>query len=190
MLHIVGGEKSAEHPYRGEGERRLAHDLICSEILLRWARLTQSGDGTPVKLETRGPRQVLVRGEDDKQTDVAPDGMMLSWRDGVIVSRRYLMEYHNETYGGRAEHKIALYEKVAENTVKNRLAWRSVWDRNEMPRLLVVYRTAHVLEDYRETIAGRLSQGEPMRCWYVALSLEDALGGQLQNMEVLHKGSS
>lgn len=189
MLHIVGGEKSADHPYRGEGERRLAHDLICSEILLRWSQLAQSGDGSPLKLETRGPREVLARSEDDKQTEVAPDGMVISWRDGVI-SRRYLVEYHNEDWGGRAEKKIELYEKAAENTAKNRRTWRNLWAGNDMPRLLVVYRTTHVLEDYREMIAQRLAQGSPMRCWYAALSLSDALGGQLQNMELLHKGAS
>ena len=156
----------------------LAHDLLCAEAMLRMSNLWLSHPTSPGQVEVRGPREVLAWHTDEKKAVAAPDGMLIKRsKDGSTIERIFLVEYQNTRAHAhlKVQDKIAKYLEIATNP-ESRWVLSDVWEVNDMPYVLVIYRQGTTLTDYQAEVARR---GENMPVKFASTALEDIWAGNL-----------
>lgn len=121
--------------------RRVMHDVLANEIVLRIATSAQAY-GWQATWLSKYEATLTV----DGQALLEPDGM-LRLRKGDIV-RLFCLEYHNEDHQTRAWHKVMLYERVFHKTD----LWQAHWDTDEFPKILAVFAKEIVGKGYRATL--------------------------------------
>lgn len=159
-LGIVGLELARRaHPrlptgYTGYGMHRIAHDLLCNEVVIRLALTALARGSNPLWVSKY---EATVHDEVGRPL-LEPDAL-LTLKDQETRAL-YLVEYHHEDHGGRAEEKVRRYETTYRDG-----HWQRAWATDTMPTVLVVWTHKAVGTGYREAIAA--AKGRGLRCTYL-----------------------
>jgi hypothetical protein len=138
-------------PKQTTTEEHLAHDLICSEAMLKMREVWRSHSTSPGLMEVRGPREVSVWNAEKKVSIVAPDGLLIQRNLNGDFERAFLVEYQNVRALLQVRNKLAKYEELSKP--EYRWVW-SLWELDEMPWVLIIHRQESALRHYQVQLEG------------------------------------
>ena len=125
----------------------VSHDVLCNCLYTQLYKATKNTFYTAILWN-----RYEVSLKDYKGIPyLQPDGMITLKGNGKVG--HFLLEYHNEDWGGRASEKIKKYEDVRSSYTK--VDWESQWQLPKFPPILVVARHKAVIKGYNEGIEGR-----------------------------------
>jgi hypothetical protein len=154
--------------YQGYTSMRVMHDVAANEIILRLADLI-GGKGWTVDWFGKYESTLVDRSE---RTILEPDGLIRYRKDGEDGGDgAFLLEYHNEDWQSRAATKVEKYEKAFVEC-----DWRSQWEVETFPPVLVVFLKAIVGTGYRNATR----DNNRLNCTYYGKTLKSVLEGNLE----------
>jgi hypothetical protein len=150
-------------------ERTMAHDLICSEAMIRMGTLWREVNAT---VDIYGPREVAIWDRETNKSLIEPDGLFVKRKPDGEVERAFLVEYQNVNSPQQVHQKLSRYKAFSDPAMKKH--WQEVWPMDEMPWILIIYRQPATLTQYQSNLddAGKLVR-------FASISLSDIWAGNL-----------
>jgi hypothetical protein len=161
-------------PLPGVNERRLAHDILCAEAMLRLPPLWLNLPKNPGIVEVRGPRQAWAWDREKQAFLVAPDGLIIKNDLNGNFLKTFAIEHHNVDWALNVREKVQKYEEIGKP--EYRWLWRGAWGVEEMPQIVALYRHASIPEYYADELRKLKKEST---CIYTLLSLDDVWAGNL-----------
>ena len=139
---------------------RVLHDVVVNEIVMQIAR--QAGvDGWELNWASKYESSLFR----EDMPILEPDAFICLEREGE--ERPFLIEYHNEDKRTRAIQKVRQYERAWESNL-----WQNVWEVDDFPPLLAVFKNQIVGEGYLDGI----KEAAPVDCTYYGRALAGIWG--------------
>jgi hypothetical protein len=151
--------------YTGYGMHRITHEVLTNEVVIRLAHAAVSLGYEPL---WHSKYEATVH--DDAGRPVLEPDARLVLRRGT-ERHHYVVEYHNEAYGSRAEQKVRKYEATYRDG-----HWQRAWNTSEMPTVLVVWAHKAVGTGYREAVEAARARG--LRCTYLGKPWQAVISGE------------
>lgn len=126
----------------------VSHDVLCNCLYTQLHKATKNTEYTAILWNRYEVSLVDYKGVPYLQ----PDGMITLKGNGKVG--HFLLEYHNEDWGGRASEKIKKYENLRGNNY-TKVEWRDQWQLEKFPPILVIARHKAVATGYKEAVEQR-----------------------------------
>jgi hypothetical protein len=151
--------------YTGYGMHRITHEVLTNEVVIRLAHAALTRGYDPL---WHSKYEATVH-DDAKRAVLEPDAWLVLRRGSE--RHHYMVEYHNEAYGARAEQKVRKYEATYRDG-----HWQRAWNTSEMPTILVVWTHKAVGTGYREAVEA--ARGRGLRCTYLGKPWQAVISGE------------
>jgi hypothetical protein len=149
---------------------RITHDALCS-LVYYYIEQAATPHGYEVILHNKYEATVYDK---EGKPELEPDAMITLQKPGE-PKKVYLVEYHNEDFGGRVAGKLHKYETLLGR--KDGRGWKKAWQSEVEPTVLAVWTHKTVGDTYqREVRARSLEPG--MWTLYLGKSLASLLAGE------------
>lgn len=145
---------------------RVTHDLLCNLVVCALCKGLK-----PLGYQTGwySKYEATIHDKEGRPL-LEPDAMVIATHP-TKPSQTFLIEYHHEDFGSRAEGKVLKYERLLRD---HRRDWQPKWQTEVPPTILVVWNHTAVGTGYRTHFEGRRRQtlsvqgrwlGKPLRAF-------------------------